>query len=81
MPLEKPTRANSSYEKYRFTYRYNGADWSFEIPALSLDEAKERVKVLTFARYESEAPASLTRLADFERRSPNWFPRALRSVG
>ena len=80
MTITHAIRAKSIYEKYRFTYRFNGADWNIEVPALSLEEAKDRIKVLTFARYESEAPASLTRLADSERHAPGWFTNALRSV-
>lgn len=75
-----PTRKKSTYEKYRFTYRFNGADWNIEIPAQSLDEAKDRVKVLTFARYESEAPAALTRAVDSQRYTPGWLQNALRSA-
>ena len=80
MTITHAIHANSTYEKYRFTYRFDGADWNIEIPALSLEEAKDRVKVLTFARFESEAPASLSRLAESERRSRSWFINALRSA-
>ncbi len=49
--------AKSVFKRYLFTYRFDGADWSLEIPARSLEEAKERVKVLSFARCEGETRA------------------------
>jgi len=68
----------SKFRKYPFTYRYDGTDWCIEIPARSLEEAKERVKVLGFARYEGETPRAATATAD--RRPRGWFQSALRSA-
>jgi hypothetical protein len=50
-----PRRYHSEYKRYLFTYLYAGTEWSVEIAALSLDEAKERMKVIPFARYEGES--------------------------
>ena len=69
----------SPYRKYSFTYRFDGADWTIEIPALSLEEAKDRVKVLGFARYENDKKSK-------RKRDPNgygsssWFRKALRGA-
>jgi hypothetical protein len=68
----------SRFRKFPFTYRYDGTDWCIEIPARSLDEAKERVKVLGFARFEGEAPRTPT--APAGRRPRGWFQNALRSA-
>ncbi|MEQ8698981.1 MAG: hypothetical protein RLT05_20795 [Bauldia litoralis] len=68
------------YQPYRFTYRFNGTEWSIDIPALSLSEAKERVKVLGFARFEGEVTASHGRAERAERRSGAWFRKAMRSA-
>lgn len=70
--------ASPKYRNYHFTYRYDGAEWSIAIPALSLQEAKERVKVLGFARYEGEAGSA--RDAATPRRGSSWFRRALQSA-
>jgi len=68
----------SQFRKFPFTYRYDGTDWCIEIPARSLEEAKERVKVLGFARYDGEAPRAPT--ASSARRPRGWFQSALRSA-
>lgn len=80
MTITHATPTKTTFKKFRFTYRFDGADWNIEIPATSLEEAKDRVKVLTFARYENEAPASVSRLANSERYSSGWFTNALRSI-
>ncbi|MCB1487945.1 MAG: hypothetical protein KDJ88_10865 [Bauldia sp.] len=67
------------YRNYHFTYRFDGTEWSIAIPALSLQEAKERVKVLAFARYEGEA-GEAGRGGGSIRRGSDWFRRALRSA-
>jgi hypothetical protein len=54
MTAMRSVQPESTRSKFRFTYRFNGADWCIEVPAQSLEEAKERVKVLSFARYEDE---------------------------
>ncbi|SDB22732.1 hypothetical protein [Bauldia litoralis] len=68
------------YRPYRFTYCFNGTEWSVDIPALSLSEAKERVKVLGFARYEGEVSANHGRAERTERRTGAWFRKAMRSA-
>ena len=68
----------SQFRKFPFTYRYDGTDWCIEIPARSLEEAKERIKVLGFARYEGEAPRNPT--ASTAGRPRGWFQNALRSA-
>ena len=65
------------YRNYHFTYRFDGTEWSIPIRAKSLQEAKERVKVLGFARYEGEAGSSARRTSG--RRGSGWFRRALQS--
>ena len=37
-----------------FSYNYEGAEYSLEIPANSVQEAKERLSKMTFARYDGE---------------------------
>jgi len=54
MTAMRSVQPESTRSKFRFTYRFNGADWCIEVPAQSLEEAKERVKVLSFARHEEE---------------------------
>lgn len=40
--------------EYLFSYRYGDSEFSFSVPAYSLEEAKGRVKAMTFARYDGE---------------------------
>lgn len=51
-------RRQSAYRRFQFTYRYAGADWSIEIPALSAAEAQERIRVLPFAQFDGESRRS-----------------------
>ncbi|WP_421725600.1 hypothetical protein [Bauldia sp.] len=80
MKTSKSPESSSEYKRFTFTYRFDGADWAIEIPALSLEEARERVKVLGFARYDDHRKRR-------RRRSPNghgssaWFRNAIRSFG
>jgi hypothetical protein len=39
---------------FLFSYNYEGSQYSFEIPAYSAEEARERVSRLTFAKYDGE---------------------------
>ena len=68
--------AKSQFRKFLFTYRFHGTDWSFEISAISAEEAKERVKVLAFAHYDGELEPQITTNARPARGVGNW----LRSV-
>jgi hypothetical protein len=46
-------------KRYLFEYRFGDAEYGFEIPANSLAEARERLKALTWARYEGEIKATI----------------------
>lgn len=45
--------------RHLFEYRHQGADWALEIEADSVDDAKERLKALTWARYNGEIRAKV----------------------
>jgi hypothetical protein len=55
--------ASSGYKTHLFTYRHDGAEWTLEIKARDIRDAKERLKALPLARYDGElitkVPASL----------------------
>ncbi|WJI67424.1 MULTISPECIES: hypothetical protein [unclassified Mesorhizobium] len=51
--------SDSSYNRYLFEYRHEGAEWGIEIKASSPQEAKERIKSLTWARYKGEIQATV----------------------
>ena len=72
----QPAGMKSQFRKFLFTYHFHGTDWSFEISATSAEEAKERVKVLAFARYDGELEPKVTTEARGSRGVGNW----LRSV-
>lgn len=47
------------FNRYLFEYRHDGSEYGIEIVASSLEEAKERIKALTWARYKGEIKASI----------------------
>jgi hypothetical protein len=47
------------YQTYLFTYRHDGAEWTLEIKARDVHDAKERLKALPFARYDGELIAKV----------------------
>lgn len=74
MNLAPALHAKSEYRRFVFTYVYGGREWSLEVPALSADEAKERLRVLPFARCEGErANRSDEPVAETPKKS--WFGR------
>ena len=79
MTTSEDSQIPSEYQRFPFTYRFEGADWSIEVPALTLEEARERVRVLGFARYDGDQEKK-------PKRSPNgygssaWFRSVMRSA-
>lgn len=74
MQMAPSVQAKSEYRRFVFTYVYGGHEWSLEVPALSLEEAKERVRVLPFARCEGERASRIDQpAAETPRKS--WFGR------
>ena len=45
--------------RYYYIYRYEGNEYSFEIPADSLEEAEARKSLMCLARHEGEVIFSL----------------------
>ena len=43
---------DDEYREFLFTYRFDGHDWGFSIMARDADEARERLKAMTWARYD-----------------------------
>jgi hypothetical protein len=50
---------SSQYQTYLFTYRHDGAEWTLEIKARDVRDAKERLRALSFARYDGELIAKV----------------------
>jgi len=46
-------------KRFLFTYPYKGAYYDLEIPAETLEEAKERVKAIRYAHYDGELKFSI----------------------
>ena len=44
----------NNIKTHLFSYSYEGSEYSLEIPANSVQEAKERLSRMTFARYDGE---------------------------
>lgn len=75
MQMAPSNQTRSEYRRFLFTYLFDGREWSLEVPALSLEEARERVRVLPFARCDGEARAGPSRPAPAPRRT-HWFARS-----
>ncbi|RWD62672.1 hypothetical protein [Mesorhizobium sp.] len=50
---------DDGYNRYLFEYRHDGTEWGIEIKARSPQDAKERIKSLTWARYKGEIKATV----------------------
>lgn len=48
------------FKRYLFEYRHEGSEWGIEIVATSQTDARERLKALTWARYQGEVKAKLS---------------------
>ena len=59
MAFNSLVKGNERWNSYLFDYGYDGESWSFEIPARSEQEAKERVEQLIGARYVGEIKLTL----------------------
>lgn len=47
------------FKRYLFEYRHDGSEWGIEIVASSPADAHERLKALTWARYQGEIKAKV----------------------
>lgn len=65
----------SEYETHLFSYRFEGADWGFEIVARDADEAKARLKALAWAKYDGVLVARISAGPGV-----GWFVRAAVAV-
>lgn len=45
--------------KFLFSYRYSGGEYSFDVPAESVEEAKARVEAMRLSRYDGEIFATV----------------------
>ncbi len=67
---------NDVFRKFLFSYRYDGAEWSIEIPARSVDEARKRISSLALARYDGEVFARYPATVGFIPRMIAFFRNA-----
>ena len=44
----------NNIKTHLFSYNYEGSEYSLEIPAYSIQEAKERLSRMMYARYDGE---------------------------
>jgi len=45
---------DDDYQQYLFEYRYGDSEWGIQIAATSPDEARERLKAISWAQYKGE---------------------------
>jgi hypothetical protein len=50
---------SDQFKRYLVSYRHDGGDWNIELPALNLEDARQRLGKLTFARVEGEIVAKV----------------------
>lgn len=48
------------FKRYLFEYRHENSEWGIEIVATSPSDAHERLKALTWARYQGEIKAKVS---------------------
>jgi hypothetical protein len=53
------TVTSDDYRRYLFEYRHGDADWGIEIVAKSPQDAQERLKAISWARYKGEIAAKI----------------------
>lgn len=49
---------SDDYKRYLFDYRHEGAEWSLEIRARDLDDAKARLAAIPWSQYRGEIETS-----------------------
>jgi hypothetical protein len=49
----------NDYRQYLFEYRHEGSHWGIEITAASPEDAKERLKAISWANYKGEIAAKI----------------------
>jgi len=49
--------SDGEYSQYLFEYRFGDSEWGFTITAKSPEEASERLKSISWARYKGEIAA------------------------
>jgi len=50
---------SDQFKKYLVCYRHDGGEWNIELPASSLEDARQRLGQLTFGRLEGEIVAKI----------------------
>jgi hypothetical protein len=50
---------DGEYQRYLFEYRHDGSEWGIEIVAKSQQDAQERLKAISWARYKGKIAAKI----------------------
>jgi hypothetical protein len=50
---------SDGFKRYLVCYRHDGGDWNIEIPARSVDDARQRLSKLALGRLEGEIVAKI----------------------
>jgi uncharacterized protein YggU (UPF0235/DUF167 family) len=50
--MSTPYDPNEVYPIFLFSYRFDGSEWTVDIPAKNKEEALERIKALAWAKYD-----------------------------
>ena len=73
---------DGAYETHLFSYRFDGSEWSIDIPARNADEAKRRLSALLHARYDgvlvARIPVALGPFAKLYAAFRNFFTSPVR---
>ena len=49
----------AKFKQYMVSYRHDGANWTIEIPATSIEDAERRLSQLHFGRVDGEVIANI----------------------
>ncbi|WP_374526006.1 hypothetical protein [Sphingopyxis sp.] len=49
----------SEFKSYLVSYRHDGGEWNIELPATSIEDARQRLSQLHFGRVEGEVIARI----------------------
>jgi len=72
--------ASERYRTFLFTYQYEGADWSLEIKARDMYDAKARIAKLMRARYDGELMVRIPAQMSFAVKVIVWIQNLIKGI-
>jgi len=73
-------QVDEHFDTYLFTYRFDGTDWGFQLPARNATEARERLKAIALARLDGKLAFSAPTLVSRIGLLIVWLRNVLRAI-